>query len=236
MKKSEIIVYTALCLIWSTTWLAIRVGVRFLPPFGFAGLRFLIGAAALALFLLARPPRLFGVPFPWRSIFLSGFLQFFVSYGLVFWCEQDVSAGFASIAFASIPLFVSLFARILAKEKLHPKKVLGVSLGFVGIFFLFFDQFGGKNIETAAEVGLLIGAAASALANVNTQRYQRHVPPRLNATTQMSIGCVLLLITSLVYERQATYTWNMISVISLLFLAIFGSAIAFVMYYGSSWI
>jgi len=231
MTKGEAIAYGSLCLIWSTTWLAIRVGVRYLPPLGFAGLRFLIASILLVAFLLVRPVKWRSGRLPWASIALAGVLQFVISYGLVFWGEQEVTAGFASLAFASGPLFVALFARVLVREPLEPRKLLGVCLGFVGIFFLFLNQFSGGARGFGAEAALVVASMAAALANVIVQRSQAGVSQRLNATIQMLIGTVFLLSLSLLLERQMTYTWNLMAVVCLLFLAIFGSAVAFVLYY-----
>ena len=231
MRGKELAAYAALCMIWSTTWVAIRIGVRYLPPFGFAAARFLIASALLGVILLWRPPRSTSSPIPWASVVVCGVLQFGVSYGLVFWGEQYVAAGFASIIFASIPLFIALIARVMLGERLYPLKVLGVLVGFSGILLLFIRDIGENPADIWAGVGLVIGAIASSLANVMIQRDQRNLDQTLNAAIQMILGTVCLFGVSAAMEPGADYRWTLASITSLLFLALFGSTIAFLLYY-----
>lgn len=231
MSRSEIAIYSALCLIWSTTWLAIRVGVQYLPPFGFAAARFLIATAIVGAAIAIRQPA--GIAkAPWLSLLVTGFLQFGVSYGLVFWAEQEVTAGFASLSFASIPLMVAVLARFMLGERLHARKIGGIALGVAGILFLFVDQFSATGrASVAAEGAMLIAAFSSSLANILVQRDQAHVSKRVAITAQMVVGTICLFAASAILEPHAEYRWNRASIIALLFLAIFGSAIAFVLYY-----
>ncbi|MBI2840145.1 MAG: EamA family transporter [Acidobacteria bacterium] len=231
MTRSELLVYGALCLIWSTTWLAIRVGVRYLPPFGFAGLRFLLATLILGALLLARSPRSGYSALPWKSLVLTGLLQFGVSYGIVFWAEQEITAGFASISFACIPLFVAILAQLMLHEHLDSRKLAGIGLGIAGMVFLFSGRVGGMGERVLPRVAMLVAAMASAIANVLVQRDQRHISMRIAITVQMIIGTICLLGMSLVVDRGREYTWNLSAIVSLLFLSVFGSAIAFMLYY-----
>ncbi|MEW6367773.1 MAG: EamA family transporter [Acidobacteriota bacterium] len=231
MKGRELAAYAALCMIWSTTWVAIRIGVRYLPPFGFAAARFLIASALLGAILLWRPPRSSSDSIPWASVVLTGVLQFGVSYGLVFWGEQYVAAGFASIIFASIPLFIALIARVMLGERLYLPKVIGILVGFSGILLLFLRDIGDNPGDVWAGVGLVAGAIASSFANVLIQRDQRDLDQTFNAAFQMILGTVCLFGMSAIAEPGAHYRWTPASIASLLFLALFGSTIAFLLYY-----
>lgn len=231
MSRAELVAYAALCLIWSSTWLAIRAGVQYLPPFAFAAMRFLIASGIMALLLVALPRTRGTRPIPWLSIAVTGVLQFGVSYGLVFWAELEVSAGFASISFASIPLIVAVLARFMLHEPLGGGKLIGVLLGLAGIALLFLDRFGGSGASIAAKVGMIVAAFASALANLLVQRDQRDVSKRIAITGQMIVGTVFLAGFTFVLERDSRLVWNTVSVFSLLYLAILGSVVAFILYY-----
>ena len=94
--------------VWGSTYLAIRVGVREIPPFLLAALRFLIAGAALYGWMMAQ-----GAPPPsgrqWGSAFLLGLPVFVLDYGLLFWAEQRVPSGLAAVMLATIPLFMALW-------------------------------------------------------------------------------------------------------------------------------
>src|SRR4029453_6899676 len=110
---APLIVWLILSVIWGTTWLFIKVGLRDLPPLSFAGIRFVI--AALVLIVIVGVKRL---PVPrkasdWAFIALTGFLSFTVNYGLLFWGEQHISSGLAAVLQATIPLFGLAIAHLL---------------------------------------------------------------------------------------------------------------------------
>src|SRR4029077_4170193 len=94
-------------LVWGSTFYAIRVGVREVPPFLLAAMRFLIAGAALYGWTRARGERGASVP-EWGSVALVAFLFFGLDYGLVFWAEQRVASGLTAVMLATIPAFMAL--------------------------------------------------------------------------------------------------------------------------------
>ncbi len=98
----------ALCAIWGSTWLAIKIGLADLPPISFVAFRFVIAATVLFAISFRR------FPFPKRAEFpilaLTGILMFAINYSLLFWGEQYVSSGLAAILQATIPTFGLVFA------------------------------------------------------------------------------------------------------------------------------
>src|SRR5581483_933900 len=111
-----LLAFSIIYFVWGSTFLAIRVGVHEVPPFLFAGMRFL--AAGLALFVWMR---LRGTPWPtvreWGSVTLLAVLIFVVDYGLLFWAEQRVPSGIAAVMLATIPVFMSLAEIIMLKTQ-----------------------------------------------------------------------------------------------------------------------
>ena len=99
------IVWLILCGIWGSTWLFIKIGLRDLPPFTFAGLRFVLAAAILGSIILIRRARWPRTRSEWYLIAVSGLLQFTLNYGLVFWAEQYISSGLGRRAAIHVPLF-----------------------------------------------------------------------------------------------------------------------------------
>src|ERR1700704_724025 len=105
--------WLTLCVVWSSTWLAIKVGLRDLPPISFAAIRFLI---AIVLLLAVSAGRVSLWPLrrsDYGVLALTGVLMFAVNYALLFWGELHVSSGLAAILQASIPIFGMVFAHWL---------------------------------------------------------------------------------------------------------------------------
>src|SRR5450432_2343458 len=89
--------YLTLCVVWSSTWLAIKVGLADLPPISFAGIRFLIAFLVLILVSLGRVPLLPKRGSDWVLLAATGVVMFAINYGLLFWGELNVSSGLAAV-------------------------------------------------------------------------------------------------------------------------------------------
>src|SRR5437879_11574192 len=102
-----LLAFTIIYLVWGSTYLAIRVGVREMPPFLMAGLRFTVAGLALYIWM-----RLTGVPSPnwleWRAATILGALMFLMDYACLFWAEQRVPSGVSAVIPAAIPVGIAL--------------------------------------------------------------------------------------------------------------------------------
>lgn len=228
-----LIAWLLLCGIWSSTWLVIKVGLLDLPPLLFAGLRFVVAFAALVAVVLARR-----VPFPakrdWGLIAVTGFLTFGVNYGCLFWGEEHVASGLAAILQATIPAFGMIFAHYnLRDERITTLKALGVTLGMSGVGIIFSNRT--QTTEPLALWGcaaIVFGALSVAYANVLVKARAGHLDPMVLSAGQMLFGLVPLLGASLFLERDwSAVHWTPRAVVSLVYLALFGSALAFCLMY-----
>jgi drug/metabolite transporter (DMT)-like permease len=227
--------FALLCLIWGTTWAAIRVGLRGIPPFTGVAARFAIASAIL----LAVAP-LFGArigsrgPVERRLWIANGFLSFFASYGIVYWSEQFVPSGLAAVLFATFPLFVALLAHVaLPGERLTRAGTLGVLLGFAGVAVIFsedFSRLGGPGVALAAVV-MLGSPIVSAVSNVAIKRWGAGIHPFSLAAVPMGIAAAAMTPVALLLERDRPIVLDVPSVGALLYLAIAGSAVTFTLYY-----
>lgn len=213
--------------------MVIKLGLQDLPPLLFAGLRFVVAFLVLAVILLARraplPPRR-----DWWLIALTGFLTFGVNYGCLFWGEEHVASGLAAILQSTIPAFGILFAHYyLPAERMTLSKAAGVLLGLAGVAIVFSNR--AHSDERSALwgcVAIVFGAFSVAYANVLIKARGAHLDPMTLAAGQMVCGWVPLLLASLFLERgSAPAAWNLRAVMSLLYLAIVGSALAFYLMY-----
>jgi drug/metabolite transporter (DMT)-like permease len=232
--RQALVVWLALCAIWGSTWLAIKLGLRDLPPLTFAGIRF--AAAALVLFSISalRGFRLPRAARDWRLLAYTGLLTITLNYGLVFWGEQYISSGLAAVLSATVPLFgLPLAHRYLASEPLNRWKVLGVVLGVVGVAVVCSGQLGiGGYLAFWACLGMIFAALLTAHAGVLIKAGGTHIEPSVLAGVQMAGGCIPLLVGGVLLEGSPLhFHWTPMAWAALGYLTILGSVIAFLMYY-----
>ena len=123
-----------LCVVWSSTWLAIKVGLADLPPISFVALRFLIAFLVLLAVSIGRVSLLPKNRDDWLLLGLTGVLMFAVNYGLIFWGEIHVSSGLAAVLQAMIVIFGMFFAHaLLPSEPLRWQRVAGALLAGGGV-------------------------------------------------------------------------------------------------------
>jgi drug/metabolite transporter (DMT)-like permease len=225
---------SALVLIWGSTWAAIRIGLEGVPPFTGASLRFGLAAAVL---LLAGP--WFGLKFTRsraeRRIWLwNGLLMFTVSYGVVYWAEQWVPSGLAAVLFATFPFFVAIEAHFLLHgERLTRVSLAGILAGFAGVATIYSEDFellGGRRVAIASAV-MLASPIASSIANVLVKRWGAGIHPFSVTVVPMLIGTTCLGTAAGTLERDVAMRFDAASVGSILYLAIFGTAVTFGLYF-----
>jgi drug/metabolite transporter (DMT)-like permease len=232
--RLALVVWLSLCAIWGSTWLAIKLGLRDLPPLTFAGIRF--AAAALVLFGIAalRGARLPRGARDWRLLAYTGLLTITLNYALVFWGEQYISSGLAAVLSATVPLFgLPLAHRYLASEPLNRWRVAGVLLGVVGVAIVCSGQLGiGGPLAFWASLGMILAALATAHAGVLIKASGTHMEPSVLAGVQMAGGCIPLLLAGVLLEGNPLhFSWTPMAWAALGYLTILGSVIAFLMYY-----
>src|SRR5574341_1823395 len=139
--NTVVLVWLALCLIWGSTWLFIKLGLRDLPPFTFVGIRFLLASLILAAVIYIRRLRLPRDRRDWQFIAWTGLLTVTINFALVFWGEQYLSSGLAALLNATMPFFgIMLAHRYLPNERITPTKIFGVLLGTAGVGLIFSNQ------------------------------------------------------------------------------------------------
>jgi drug/metabolite transporter (DMT)-like permease len=228
------IVWLLLCCIWGSTWLFIKIGLVDLPPISFAGIRFVIATTILAAIIFAKKLPLPASAKDWGLIAGTGVLAFTLNYGLVFWGEQYISSGLAALLQATLPAFGLVIAHLhLPAERMTPVKLAGVLLGVTGVAIIFSNQlsFDGPK-ALAGSVALVLSAVCAAYSNVLVKAYAKKLEPTVIAGTQMFFGLIPLVIVGFVAEGSPLkFHWTTMAVISLFYLAIVGSVIAFILYY-----
>src|SRR5580658_2468433 len=131
-----LLAFAIIYFVWGSTFLAIRVGVREVPPLVLAAMRFSVAGLVLFGWVLAR-----GEPSPnareWRSASILGMVIFLFDYGLLFWAEQRVPSGIAAVMLATIPVFMALSEIIfLRTQRLTARLSLALLIGIAGVAVL----------------------------------------------------------------------------------------------------
>lgn len=215
--------YCAMCAIWGTTWLAIKLSLHYIPPMAGVGLRFIIAGAAMYGVAVAsgsvREAR------PWKLIAVLAVFLFGLNYILTYTAETRLDSGLVAVLFGTLPFFVFAFGHVLANERTTPRIWIGAVVAFAGVAAISLGgQVQGSPLFALAAIG---AAAASAFANVYARRHAGYSPLVTLPPAMLSSGiCIFLL--GLATERVS---WPLAasppSVATLLYLAILGSSIPF---------
>jgi len=219
----------AVCLFWGTTYLAIRIGVRTLPPALFAGIRFFVAGSIFLAYLKIR-----GVPLPGRrdllNIAIVGILLLVTANGCVVWAEQWVPSGLAALIVATLPFWVSGIEALLPSgNRLSALKILGIAIGFFGLLILF-----GPGLKSSLDQAYLKGVLALlfaplswALGSVYAKYHPTRTPPLMAAAMQMVIAGIILMVIGVIFNEVPRFDFNLEGLAALVYLAIFGSIIGY---------
>src|SRR5580698_7241825 len=173
-RWKTLLAFAIIYLVWGSTYLAIRVGVREVPPFLLAAIRFLIAGLVLYGWMTVRGERQ-PIGREWASASLLAIMFFVLDYGLLFWAEQRVPSGIAAVMMATIPVFIAL-AEIffLRTQRLTVRLILALLIGIGGVAVLMSRSLnlGGAPIETAGAVALIVGSMSWSIAAVLTRKLE----------------------------------------------------------------
>ena len=225
--------YVLICLLWGSTWMAIRIGLNSLTPIFSAGLRFL--SAAFFVFLLMKYRKI-SIQKDVHSIklyLILGFFSFIIPYGLIYWSEQFVPSGLTSIIFAVMPFFVILFSKIFMPEvKIKRNQIIGSVLGFGGIVVIFSENLvidvSGYMLGMLA---ILLSSAIQGWISVHLKKHGEHLNPLSMIFVPLLIAGISMTILGFEFENRKSWSFSIEALGSILYLAFFGTTIAFTTYY-----
>ena len=226
--------WLTLCIVWSSTWLVIKIGLRDLPPISYAGIRFVVAVIVLLAVSVGRVRLLPQRRSDYALLGFTGVLMFAVNYGLLFWGELHVSSGLAAVLQATIPIFGMVFAHLmLPDEPMRLQKLAGSLLALGGVAIICARLLGFNGLMAFwGGLGIVFGAAGAAFSNVLLKARVLPVAPAMIAAWQMIFGTAPLLVTGFIVEgNPLRFHWTTLSIFCLLYLAVIGSALAFLLLY-----
>jgi drug/metabolite transporter (DMT)-like permease len=230
-----LLAFAIIYFVWGSTFLAIRVGVREVPPFLLAAMRFLAAGLTLYGWMLARGERS-PTARQWASAFLLAFLIFVCDYGLLFWAEQRVPSGPAAVMMATIPVFMALSEIIfLRTQKLTLRLALALLIGIAGVAVLVSRSLnlGGAPIDSTGAIALLFASMSWSVASALTRILPLPTSKAMSSGAQMLAGGVLLTLAALALGELRDFHPAAVSLkawLALLYLIIPGSIIGFTAY------
>ena len=219
--------YACLVVIWSSTWVAIKIGLEDLPPLLGAGIRFSLAGVGLLVLarLMGRPLRTDA-----RLATVLALLPFAAAYGLIYWGEQYVPSGLAAVLFGIMPLYsATLAALLLAGEPLRPRLIAGIAVAMAGLSLAFGEtlELGHSEYALAAAIACAAAPFASAIGNVAIKRDGGALDAIVLNGWAMLGGGGLLLAVSAASEAWEV-SWSAQAIGSIAYLAVIGSAVPFV--------
>jgi drug/metabolite transporter (DMT)-like permease len=224
-----------LTLVWGTTWSAITISLRGIPPFTGVAIRFAIAAALLIAYA-----RFMAIPLAStgrrdrRLRLLHAVLTFCGSYGVVFWAEQWVPSGLASVLFATFPLLVAVMAHFaLPEERMTVPVLVGSGLGFAGIAVIFAEDFEllGGSMVALASVVMLVSPLVAAVVSVAVKRWGSGMHPVPFNAVAMALAAGIMGGVAALVERHREVSFDPGPVAALLYMAVAGTAIVFPLYF-----
>jgi len=230
-----VLAFAIIYLVWGSTFLAIRVGVKEVPPFLLAGMRFSVAGLVLYVWMRAQ-----GTPSPTRrEWFAASFLAvliFVLDYGLLFWAEKRVPSGIAAVMMATIPVFIAIAEILLLRtQRLTPRLAIALLVGIGGVVVLVSrsSSFGEGPIDTAGAVALVVAAISWSLAAVLTRKLTLPASKVMSSGAQMLAGGILLLLTAAMLGEFRGFHVHAVSAsawLALAYLIVAGSIVAFTAY------
>lgn len=230
-----LLAFSIVYFVWGSTFLAIRVGVREVPPLISASLRFAAAGGVLWAWTLVkgeRQPR----GREWLSIAILAALMFMCDYGLLFWAETRVPSGIAAVMLATIPAFIAIAEVVLLRTRRFTVG-LGLSLlvGLAGVAILMVKSvgLGGEAVSGAGAAALIVAAASWSVATVMTRKLPLPQSKMVSSGAEMLVGGMLLAGAAAVFGEWPRFHPAMVSMgawAALGYLAVAGSIVGFTAY------
>ena len=196
--RKTLLAFAIIYFVWGSTFLAIRVGVREVPPFLLAAMRFLVAGLVLYGWMIAQGERSPSKR-QWMSASLLAVLIFVLDYSLLFWAEERVPSGIAAVMMATIPVFMALSEIIfLRTQRLTVRLGLALLIGIAGVGVLMSRSLnlGGAPINPVGAVALIIAAMSWSVASALTRKLPLPASKVMSSGAQMLAGGLFLALTA----------------------------------------
>jgi len=230
-----LLAFAIIYFVWGSTYLAIRVGVREVPPLLLAAMRFLFAGLVLYGWMIAKGERS-PTTREWKSASLLAILIFVFDYGLLFWAEQRVPSGIAAVVMATIPAFIAVAEIfVLRTQELTLRLTLALLIGIAGVAVLMSRSLnlGGAPVDRKGAMALIFASISWSVATVIARKLPLPTSKVMSSGAQMLAGGVFLTLAAAALGEFGNFHPSAISLgawLSLLYLVVAGSIIGFTAY------
>ncbi|MCF6269449.1 MAG: EamA family transporter [Melioribacteraceae bacterium] len=225
--------YILITLLWGSTWVVIRIGLDSLTPMFAVGLRFFLASIFVYLIMKISKVKLQTDSLSIKLYLFLAFSSFIIPFSLVYWAEQFVPSGLASVIFAVFPFFVIIFSWLLLPGgSIGIYKSIGVLVGFIGITVIFWDDislnFSGYSLGMIA---ILLSAIIQGFAAVIIKKHGSKLNPLSMNFVPLLVTGIVLIPVGLLFENRESLIFDSKAVYSILYLAFFGTVVTFTTYF-----
>ena len=226
--------FVACVAIWGSTWLAIKYQLGRVAPEASVSYRFFLASLLIACYCRIRKLPLAFQPSQHAWIALFGVLMFGVSYVFVYYAEEHVVSGLVAVGYSASPLLGALGMRLFFRTPITPRVALGSVMGIAGIALVFWPEFSNLKGDGVTAVGAAFTVAAVVLSTLGTltahRNNQAHLPLWQTMAWGMFYGALFSLAVTLATGKALTFELTPGYVLSLMYLAVLGSVVAFASY------
>jgi drug/metabolite transporter (DMT)-like permease len=235
MRSEKFLMVVGFCLIsviWGSTWLAIKVGLESVPPFFAVAIRFTLAGAILTVVAKLRGERILLDRDSIIVYLTMAFLSFSFPFALVYWGEQYIGSGLASILFAIYPFVVAIGSHFfLPEEPLNPFKIAGIALGFLGVLVIFWSDIHLGDAATSGMIAILVSTILQGSSLVIVKRRGKHLSPTVLSLGGMAVAVVVLFVLAFSFEDVSQVRLDAAGIGSIAYLGSFGTVVTFLVYY-----
>ena len=228
----EVALLAVLATLWGASYTFIKIGVETIPPVTFIAARTLIAGGLLLAIIKLRGLSLPRDPAIWKRFVIQACINSVVPFTLIAWAELTVNAGLATILNSTTPIFAFLLTVLITRhEAVTARKLFGVVAGVIGISLIIgLEAFHGVGKEALAQLAIVAATISYAAAAIFGRGF-KGLDPMMPAAGSLLCGAVLLIPVSLVIDQPWTIVPSTHSILALLGLSIFSTALAFVIYF-----
>lgn len=234
MRLKDWGMFLLLGILWGSSFLWIKIGLRGTSPVMLVALRLAVGIVGLALIVAVRKPDFPRERSVWLKLGLLGTFNTAIPFVLITWGQQSIDSAVASILNGTVPLFTILLAHIfLDDEKITLPKIFGLLTGFTGVVLLL-----GRDLDLGGVRGVFLGQAAVLLAALSyagsavfARRSLREIPPLMQALVPLIVADGLVWFAVPFVESPTQFPTDGVTWFAILWLGMMGTFIAYVLYF-----
>jgi drug/metabolite transporter (DMT)-like permease len=233
LRLKVLLGFAVICLIWGSSWAAVKIGIESIPPLLSLGIRFTLASIILGLIVLVKHLTIPKDKKFWTLVLIMCSTSFTIPFVLIYWAQLQVGSGLASVLFATYPFWVAIVSHfLLPNENITPVRIIGIVIGFLGVIFIFDNGFSDVSIRMVYSMAaIIVGSIIQAFGLVYLRRLGEDAHPVTLNFCSMSVSVLPLFAASFIFENYSNLSFHASAIGSLAYLSIFCTVITFVIYF-----